>query len=142
MVKAPIDKRIIAYLIDAAIIFAVIMGLGIGMMIVSMVVGMIVPRMAGLVGLLTIPVTFGSIGIAFLYFLLRDGLNNGASVGKKFMKLKVVKNGAKCSYVDSVLRNITLIIPIVGLIDVILGLVDKDGLRIGDKVAKTQVVLA
>ena len=57
------------------------------------------------------------------------------------MKLRVVKNdGSPCNYVSSILRNITFVIPLVGFIELILPLIDKEGLRLGDKIAKTQVV--
>jgi uncharacterized RDD family membrane protein YckC len=84
------------------------------------------------------------LGICLLvgYQLLRDSLFGGRSLGKKIMGLKVIntKTNGPCSKKDSVLRNITLIIPVVGLIDVIMGLVDAEGLRIGDKIAGTKVV--
>jgi uncharacterized RDD family membrane protein YckC len=77
--------------------------------------------------------------------LLRDGLFGGRSLGKKLMKLRVVRSdGSKCDFVSSALRNITLpvfsIIPPLYLIELLLPLVDKEGLRLGDRVAKTQVV--
>ncbi|WP_159777855.1 RDD family protein [Flavobacterium sp. 9AF] len=74
------------------------------------------------------------------YYLLRDALFGGQSIGKKVMKYKAVKeDGTSLSgdYVTSIMRNITLLIP---LVDAILVLIDKP--RLGDNIAKTKVVNA
>ncbi len=73
------------------------------------------------------------------FILLRDAL--GLSIGKKVMKYKVVKaDGSSLSgdYVTSALRNVSLIIPVVNLVDCIFVLMDKP--RLGDTWAKTTVV--
>ncbi len=141
MVKAPVGKRVIAYLIDCVIIFAVMFVLMIGMFILSFVAGMIDSTIAVLVSFLTIPVSLLAMLLSFLYWLLRDGLKGGRSLGKKFMKLRVVVNGSSpCGFKDSALRNITLVIPLLNLIDLIMPFIDAEGLRFGDKIAKTQVV--
>jgi uncharacterized RDD family membrane protein YckC len=142
MAKAPIGKRILAYIIDAVILMAIIFVPLIGMMVLGMVVAMAVPRIAGIIGLITLPVWLLSMAAMLGYALLKDGLNGGKSFGKKFMGLKVVKDGKPCGYVDSALRNVILIIPLVGLIDIIMAFIDAEGLRLGDKVAKTKVVEA
>ncbi|MBU2530782.1 MAG: RDD family protein, partial [Elusimicrobia bacterium] len=85
-----------------------------------------------------------------IYTFARDGIDFGGldnrSIGKKVMGLRVINTdtGARCSYKDSVLRQILFIIPIVNLlialIEVILVLTDTKGIRLGDKIAKTMVI--
>jgi uncharacterized RDD family membrane protein YckC len=128
--KAEVGTRLIAALIDA---------------VLQWVVGLI-------------PIVGGLIGAA--YMLLRDGLPDGQSLGKKVMKLRVVTlDGKKADYVASCKRNVIFaipsiitIIPIVGwIIGGILGVVvavveivgvfnDPKGRRLGDKWANTQVI--
>ncbi|WP_130733622.1 RDD family protein [Flavobacterium sp. J27] len=78
-------------------------------------------------------------GLAYLaYILLRDALFGGQSIGKKVMKYKAVKEDGTSlngDFVTSILRNVTLLIP---LVDAILVLIDKP--RLGDNIAKTKVV--
>lgn len=84
-------------------------------------------------------------GLASLaYFLLKDsiGFLNGQSIGKKAMKIQVVKlNGdsIKDDLGAGVIRNLSLIIPLFNIIDAFM-VTGKDGLRYGDKWADTQVV--
>ena len=128
--KAEVGTRLIAALIDA---------------VLQWVVGLI-------------PIVGGLIGAA--YMLLRDGLPDGQSLGKKVMKLRVVTlDGKKADYAASCKRNVIFaipsiitIIPIVGwIIGGILGVVvavveivgvfnDPKGRRLGDKWANTQVI--
>jgi uncharacterized RDD family membrane protein YckC len=111
----------------------------------------------GLVGL--IPVVGGIAG--FLYFLLRDGLLEGSSLGKKLLKLKAVEveSGKSATYSDSVKRNLIFAVPslllvvpflgfvvylavasVVGIIEIIAVLTDQNGRRFGDRLANTKVV--
>ncbi len=83
---------------------------------------------------------------ATAYVLVRDGLFNGQSVGKKILKLRVVQveEGRNANYLDSVVRNLTLAIPFVGwfilsIVEGVFVLSDEDGIRLGDKLARTQV---
>lgn len=72
------------------------------------------------------------------YFLLRDALFGGQSIGKKVMKYQAVKeDGSSLSgdFMTSCLRNVTLFIP---LLDAIFVLIDKP--RLGDTIAKTKVI--
>jgi uncharacterized RDD family membrane protein YckC len=72
------------------------------------------------------------------YYLLRDALFGGQSIGKKVMKYQVVKeDGSSLSgdFATSALRNVTLFIP---LLDAIYVITDKP--RLGDTLAKTKVV--
>lgn len=85
-----------------------------------------------------------------VYFLIKDGLGQGQSLGKRIVGLQVVclKNNTPCSKSISCLRNLVLLLlniitifPFVGcLIELITIIVNKGGKRLGDMVAKTQVV--
>lgn len=84
-----------------------------------------------------------------IYSLIKDGLGNGQSWGKKFLGLKVIKIGTtdKCTKGISCLRTITTfllnIIPFIGfLIEPIMIIMTSDGRRLADKVAGTIVVNA
>lgn len=77
--------------------------------------------------------------VAIAYYLLKDALFDGRSVGKKLLGLKVVKNADGSSiagdFGKSALRNVSLFIP---LVDAIFVLTDKD--RLGDTWAETTVI--
>lgn len=75
----------------------------------------------------------------FLYLLLCDGLPGGQSIGKKFTKSSVVhvETGQPCSYLQSCVRNVCLII--LGILDWAF-IVGKQRRRLGDFLAKTRVV--
>lgn len=101
--------------------------------------------------------------VALAYLLLADGLFDGASLGKKISKLRVIrtKDGQPAKLFDSLMRNAPLgiaglfmVIPIVGwALFLTLGLAlilfesymlwkDPYGIRAGDILAGTQVVSA
>ena len=142
LTKADPVKRIIAFVIDA---------------VASIIVGFI-PFVGGIIGA--------------LYILLRDALPIEAleykSIGKKLLKLSVVKTeepASKIDYATSARRNwmfalgpimlFFLFIPIIGwIIDILLGIAvfilviieivklitNEKGLRWGDKMAGTMVI--
>ncbi|MDI6601494.1 MAG: hypothetical protein QME46_06910 [Thermoanaerobacteraceae bacterium] len=127
--KADIFQRFIAYAIDA---------------VISNLCGMI-PIVGGLIG--------------FLYMLLRDGLMDGQSIGKKLLGLKTMTGFGPATYSDSARRNIIFaipnlitVIPIIGwgmgiILEIVIWVVeiyrvvtDLYGRRYGDEWAGTQVV--
>ncbi|MCL5062113.1 MAG: RDD family protein [Nitrospiraceae bacterium] len=92
-----------------------------------------------------------------IYLLISDGLFDGRSLGKKILRLKVISlsTGSSGTFRDSILRNTTLAvalllykIPLVGWLFVIviialeflLMLGNKDGMRLGDDIANTEVI--
>ena len=84
---------------------------------------------------------------AATYVLLRDALFvRGQSVGKFFFSLLVVSlvTGRPCSRSESVRRNLLFLVPGLNVVAVILETVtsvrDPQGLRLGDRLAGTQVV--
>lgn len=91
------------------------------------------------------------------YLLLSDGFFEGRSIGKKLIGLRVIsaENDNPSSFRDSILRNSTfglgyilwivpwigwLFILIAGIVEFILILGSKDGMRLGDEIAKTIVL--
>jgi hypothetical protein len=86
-----------------------------------------------------------AVGAAAAYLVLRDGMG-GQSLGKLAVGLVVVnvRTGRVCSWKDSALRNIFVLIPGANVAAVFLEwstiLRDPLGLRLGDRVAQTQVI--
>ena len=82
------------------------------------------------------------------YWLVRDGLFQGQSVGKRLMGLKVVvgRARARCTVMDSIVRNVLWVIPLINLIMALVGLQtlakDPAGRHWGDRLADTRVVRA
>jgi uncharacterized RDD family membrane protein YckC len=80
-----------------------------------------------------------------VYLLLRDAVG-GQSIGKALMGLTVVSvaTGRPCAVMESVRRNAMLLIPGANIVAVFLEaltiLRDRQGQRLGDRLAQTQVV--
>ena len=114
--KSVISKRIVAFLLDQ---FLVVMPLG-------FVLHMFIPSQSWLVG--------------SAYLLFRDCFN-GRSIGKLIMSLQAVgPEGQKITFVQGILRNITMVIPILPIIEFFVLLSNKDAQRLGDMFAKTSVL--
>ena len=111
-----------------------------------------------IVGLARLPDIIGVLAAAG-YILIRDGLFDRRSVGKKLIGLQVVSaedSMPAANYRDSIIRNVPLLmayilflIPYAGWIlgPLVLGtecltaIGDKAGMRIGDMLARTHVVM-
>lgn len=95
--------------------------------------------------------------IGIFYLLISDGLFNGRSIGKKFLRLKVINidRQSNADFRDSIVRNLPLafplffvLIPIVGWLifflifafEFILMVGDSEAKRFGDYLAKTSVI--
>jgi uncharacterized RDD family membrane protein YckC len=82
------------------------------------------------------------------YWLLRDGLFEGQSIGKRVMELSVTTgpDRAPCTYPASAIRNILWLVPFINLIMGLTGLYyisrDRAGRHWGDRLADTRVVKA
>jgi len=91
------------------------------------------------------------------YLLISDGLFNGKSLGKQLIGLKAVsvEAGRACSIRESILRNLVLCIgialwkiPLIGWFitllvagfEFVMLLGSKEGMRLGDEIAKTTVI--
>jgi uncharacterized RDD family membrane protein YckC len=111
-----------------------------------------------IIGLTRLPDVFGFLS-AVAYILIRDGLLNHQSIGKKLIGLRVVSAedpDYSVSYRESIIRNVPFVvafflflIPYVGWIFGLLvlsvegltALGDSAKMRIGDMLARTYVVL-
>jgi len=95
--------------------------------------------------------------VGLAYLLIGDGLFDGRSLGKKLIGLRVVSadTNEPCSFRGSILRNsifgigyLLYKIPWLGWIFIVIVIVfefiillgSKDGMRLGDEIAKTRVV--
>ncbi|MBI4004184.1 MAG: RDD family protein [Candidatus Omnitrophica bacterium] len=82
------------------------------------------------------------------YILFRDGCFEGQSPGKRIMGLKVVahKDRLRCTFLDSAVRNVLWVIPVVNVVLGFTGLHDlvhdPRGRHWGDRLANTQVIKA
>jgi uncharacterized RDD family membrane protein YckC len=91
--------------------------------------------------------TFLSISaiVGMIYFFLCDSLPNGQSLGKKVCGLAVIsrKTNKSCSVLQSFLRNLPLLLLLFLGLGIIEGffVVHERRLRIGDRIAKTMVIL-
>jgi len=77
-------------------------------------------------------------GIGVFYFLVRDA--GGASIGKRIMGLRVVKYNdydRHANLIHSIQRNITLLLPLLNILDIIYAFTDPKGRRVGDRFAGT-----
>jgi uncharacterized RDD family membrane protein YckC len=91
------------------------------------------------------------------YLLISDGLFEGRSLGKKIIGLQVVSSdiNTPCTYRDSILRNFIfgigfffykilwfgwIFIVIISVFEFIILLGSRDGMRLGDEIAKTIVI--
>ncbi|WP_045966722.1 RDD family protein [Flavobacterium sp. 316] len=75
------------------------------------------------------------------YILFKDALFGGQSIGKKIMKYKAVKEDGSSldgDFMTSLMRNVTIAVPLLNLFEAFLVITDKP--RLGDNIAKTKVV--
>lgn len=113
--RAEVGSRVVAYLIDGVLTFALAM----------------VPYIGWVAG--------------FAYFLTRDSLPflDGQSVGKKAMGIRAVSESGEPltnNWGPGIIRNLVLMIPLFPLIELIVLVSNDKGLRLGDQWAKTQVI--
>ena len=75
------------------------------------------------------------------YYLFKDALLGGQSIGKKAMKYAAVREDGSSldgDFMASATRNVSILIPLVSLYELFLVITDKK--RLGDDWAKTKVV--
>lgn len=83
--------------------------------------------------------------LGLIYIFLRDGFiftDTRGSLGKSLMNLRIVDDNGKeiTQWTPMLKRNVTMILPIISLVDIIVPLFDKQRRRFGDRWAKTFVV--
>ncbi|MFA8435412.1 MAG: RDD family protein [Marinifilaceae bacterium] len=140
--KANLGNRFLAFLIDGFVML--------GLMIPAFLVFMIASGLRYRLGLVSIFLYFIAVLLyllPLLYSLLKDGMKNGQSIGKRILNIKVIslRDNSSCNYGKSAGRNAMMtllnLIPLVGwIIEPILVLSENHGRRLGDKVADTMVV--
>ena len=113
--RAEVGSRVVAYLIDGVITFA----------------------------LSLVPYIGWAAGLA--YFITRDSLPfiDGQSIGKKAMGIRAVSAAGEPltnNWGPGIIRNLVMMIPLFPLIELIVLTSNKEGLRLGDQWAKTQVI--
>lgn len=135
--KADLGTRFLAYLIDA---------------LVNVALSMLIFFLAFILGIASVSSKFYLIIVPLLlivisYSLFKDGMFDGQSIGKRTMGLMVVQleNNDPCDYKTSFVRNFVSffpsLIPYVGfLIEPMMAIFAKNGQKIGDRAAKTQVI--
>ena len=140
--KVGFGKRVLAYIIDALYSGLPLIGCAmltaLGFAVAGNLGGI---AAAGILGMIC------SLGWAIYYSFVKDGREGGQSVGKKALNLMVVNitTNEPCSKRESFTRQLDLfflqMIPLVGwLVEPIVMLSSKDGRRIGDRAADTQVI--
>ena len=154
--KAELGKRILAYIVDGLvasvplIVTAPIAFIPLYRYIASD--GWISP--SGFSWVLIIIGLLIGFGWAILYTLLRDGFGQGQSIGKKMTGLMVVRltDNLPCTKKDSFVRNVVAVglgvllswIPVLNFFaawaEPIIALINQKGMRLGDRLANTQVV--
>ena len=97
---------------------------------------------AGFLANLSKTFVFISVGVIGFYLLFRDALFGHRSLGKRLAGLRIVDRVSKnpASFGKLVLRNLTVVTLVPLVIEFFLVLGDHKGLRIGDRIARTQVV--
>lgn len=126
--KARFGKRFMAACVDYLLVPLVGLGFFVTAHILSRFLGLAALSAAGLVCL--------------AYFLVKDGLVDGSSVGKYLSGLMVVnlKTDAPCSVKLSLLRAVPIFVPPAGVAECVLVVFNRKGRRIGDMLAGTMVV--
>lgn len=83
-----------------------------------------------------------SLGISFIYLLLKDTVYNGQSIGKRIVGIQIISSTENnfLSNRDLMLRNALLIIPIVPLIEYFVMRFSNLERRLGDRLADTRVI--
>jgi uncharacterized RDD family membrane protein YckC len=111
----------------------------------------IIDSVVGYVPMMIMAFVTGATGIGALmyigylvtigYYLFKDALLGGQSIGKKAMKYAAVNQDGSSldgNFMASATRNVSVIVPLLGLYEAFLVLTDKK--RLGDEWAKTKVV--
>lgn len=133
-------ERVLAYLIDAVVIYAY-----------YLVVYSVLFSVTGLEHYLagkdywTQSAVYGLAGLPILFYaLLFESLMEGQTIGKKLMKIKVIKiDGYQAGFGDYLIRWIFRIAEVtgfMGIIGLIAMIVNKDDRRLGDLAAGTAVI--
>jgi uncharacterized RDD family membrane protein YckC len=141
--KAPLDRRVLAMLLDTVVACAPLGVVG-GL---ALLVGAVLSGNLGIaIGILG---GAPALGWAVYYGFSKDGRDFGQSIGKKKLGLMVVHlpTNAPCNRSQSALRQLVMgglnLIPYLGwLVEPIVTVAAAGGRRLGDQAAGTQVIAA
>lgn len=145
--KADIGKRFLAYLLDGLI--TLLFFIPSIILILDYFMELYTYGSISMIGYNPSKIIFGFIllFLPFTYSLIKDGLGNGQSYGKRALNLMVVNVNSNnpCSKSNSAGRNIMFSIiscvPYIGyLVEVIMVFANSEGRKISDLVAGTQVI--
>ena len=132
MKKSAIERRIIAYLIDVLLLRLPLILFGLLVVFTDF-------KLYRLEVVFTLAIIFNA-WLYVVYFLSKDYLFGGRSVGKLLLGMQVFnEKGKPCSFIESAARNSVLIIPFFAIIEGIAIIADEKGRRIGDYIAQTIV---
>lgn len=141
--KAPLDRRVLALIVDALIACAPMGAVG-GLAALVAAAGS-----SGIAIAIGILAGVPAVGWAAYYQFSKDGLHLGQSIGKKKLGLMVVHlpSNNPCTRSQSALRQLVMVglnlIPYLGwLVEPVATLAAAGGRRLGDQAAGTQVILA
>jgi uncharacterized RDD family membrane protein YckC len=135
LVPADLGKRIIAAIVD----YAIIVGLSVAVWIIWFIVMLVLSRVPGLGALLSLVIWLALFAISFLYKPYFEVTKDGQTIGKRMQGIKVVKDdGTPVDWGAALLRQ--LLLSLLGIIELIVVLVQSDRRRLGDMVAHTMVV--
>jgi uncharacterized RDD family membrane protein YckC len=135
LVPADLGKRIIAAIVD----YAIIVGLSVAVWIIWFIVMLVLSRVPGLGALLSLVIWLALVAISFLYKPYFEVTKDGQTIGKRMQGIKVVKDdGTPVDWGAALLRQ--LLLSLLGIIELIVVLVQSDRRRLGDMVAHTMVV--
>ena len=154
--RAKLGKRIIAYIIDA-FIASIVLIITAPIAFIPFYTSLVSRAGFGFSGfqfLLAILCLIAGFGWVLYYSLLRDSFGRGQSIGKRAVGLMVVRfdDNLPCTKKDSLLRNVVAFgfglilgwIPVLnylaGFIEPLIAVFHAKGMRLGDRLAKTQVI--
>jgi len=144
LTKAHLGQRFLAYLIDGFILM--------GLTLPALIVFLMATQSGygygnGLLALFLYMLAAFMYLLPLLYSLLKDGMGQGQSLGKRLTSIRVVSlsDMQACTYGKSAGRNgimlLLNLVPLVGwLIEPIIVMSEQQARRLGDKVADTMVV--
>ena len=128
-------KRVVAYFIDS-----VIVSIATGILLVVALFPIFISDPLGFFNLFNFQFAIGA--LAVVYFTIAE-IFYGTTFGKSLLGLKVVtKSGEKLVIEKAVIRNISKIIPVLPLLDVIGGVLTSTDLhqKYSDRIANTTVI--
>jgi uncharacterized RDD family membrane protein YckC len=138
---AGIGPRVLAYLVDAGLLFAFWAVVYFGL---SLLVSDMLGAFQSLAGLVQVLLVVGVFATQWVYWTACELLTHGQSPGKRVLKIRVMRaDGSPVSFLDSALRNLTRAVdflPVGYALGLLAMLMNRQHKRLGDFVAGTVLV--